>query len=331
MTSGGWLRVAGAAIAIFWAGLAGAQPGARPLCRDAPATGAVELDGVILVEWQDTVCLEHHDRAARMARLAERLGLAERPAVSEYLLDRRLLSSAFRGDVPLLRIVFPERSFFDTARSEIRPEALGALRLIAEALRGEVPDVAVFVAGHTDDRGGEDYNHNLSVARAQAVAAHLNAIGVGGVALWRVGFGEAAPLLPNDSDANMAVNRRVEFIIGARTEAVATWLSRQNSTFCAERADTARCLRAPRATREFEAVAITPRTGFAVGEISPSRRSARLASTRGARIEPEARQPRIVEPAQRRRVEIDAPARSRIAINLHVQRFSVPTLTPPGR
>ncbi len=282
MNGGGWFRVAGAAIAILWAGHAGALPGAAAFCRDAPTgQAAVSDDNVVIVEWQDTVCLEHADRAARMARLAERLNLSERPAISQYLLDRRLLSSAFRGDVPLLRIVFPERSFFDTARTEIRPEALGALRLIAEALRGDAPDVAVFVAGHTDDRGGDDYNHNLSVARAQAVAAHLNAIGVGGVALWRVGFGEAVPLLPNDSEANMAVNRRVEFIIGARTEAVATWLSRSTRTFCADRADSCRCLRAPAAAREFEAVALTERTGLAVSAPSPARARVPLRANRG--------------------------------------------------
>jgi hypothetical protein len=258
---------------IVCAAPAGAMQAGVPICRDPPPQRAIAHgNGIVELEWPDTVCLEHADRAIRMARLADRLGLPDRPAISQLLVDRQLLPPVFRGDVPLLRIVFPERSFFDTARSEIRPEALDALRLIAESLRREVPDVAVFVAGHTDNRGGDDYNHNLSVARANAVAAHLDRVGVGGVALWRVGFGEAVPLRPNDSSENMAVNRRVEFVIGARAEAVATWLARQQTSPCAERGDAGLCLRslpAPPPRRIFVAENVTPRRGLAIDHPPP--------------------------------------------------------------
>jgi OmpA-OmpF porin, OOP family len=297
---------------IACAAPAGAMQLDAPICRDAPPQHAISHgNGIIELDWQDTVCLEHADRAVRMARLAERLGLPDRPIVTQYLLDRRLLPPAFRGDVPLLRIVFPERSFFDTARSEIRPEALDALRLIAESLRREVPDVAVFVAGHTDDRGGEDYNHNLSVARANAVAAELDTIGVGGVALWRVGFGEAVPLRANNSPENMAVNRRVEFIIGARAEAVATWLARQQPDLCTERGDSGRCLRRPVARREFVAEPVTTRFGLAA-PVAPSR-GVSLRSTRGHAPSPDSggRSVAAVVGAERR---VGAPQRTRIAL-----------------
>lgn len=305
---------------------AGAMQVDAPLCRDGPPQQAISHgNGVVELDWQDTVCLEHADRAVRMTRLAERLGLPDRPTVTQLLLDRRLLPAVFRGDVPLLRVVFPERSFFDTARSEIRPEALDALGLIAESLRREVPDVAVFVAGHTDDRGGDDYNHNLSVARANAVAAYLNGLGVGGVALWRVGFGEAVPLRPNDSPENMAVNRRVEFIFGARAEAVATWLARQQPDLCTERVDSGRCLRAPPVRRQFIAEPVTRVLGLAD---SGRARMAGLGASRGERIDAPPPQRRRLGPLLGAGAQIGAQQRTRIVIDLAVRMHRVDTLDP---
>lgn len=307
---------------------AGAIQFDAPICRDPPPQRAISHgNGIVELDWPDTICLEHADRAIRMARLAERLGLSDRPIVTQFLVERRLLPPVFRGDVPLLRIVFPERSFFDTARSEIRPEALDALRLIAESLRREVPDVAVFVAGHTDDRGGEDYNHNLSVARANAVAAHLNGIGVGGVALWRVGFGEAVPLRPNDSPDNMAVNRRVEFIFGARAEAVATWLARQQPALCTERGDSGRCLRRPVVRREFVAVPVTPRFGLAGPAASP-RRSVGPRPARGQSVAGLVGPGGSVGAPERTRIAL-GPARSpRIVINLRESNLRIEAPQP---
>lgn len=226
------------AASILVAGAAGSTDARAAPCRDAPAVGRTVAGPnggppIQILGWQDTVCLEHQDRVRRIQRLAEMLPPDERPIFREYLLPRDRLPEGFTSSMPLLRIIFPERSFFDTARSEIRPEAQMALALIAASLRREVPDVAVFVAGHTDSRGEEDYNYNLSVERADSVARRLATLGVGGVALWRVGFGETVPLEPNDTTEGLAFNRRVEFVIGARTEPVATWLSEQTPRFCA--------------------------------------------------------------------------------------------------
>jgi outer membrane protein OmpA-like peptidoglycan-associated protein len=238
---------------------------AGPACTDRSAVGQTvqtQAGPIQVLDWRDTVCLEHDDRVQRLRRLAEILPPGERPIFKQYVLEPDQLPPGFASGMPLLRIVFPERSFFDTASSRIRPEAQVALALIAGSLRNDVPDVAMFVAGHTDNRGGEDYNHNLSVERADSVARRLLELGVGGVALWRVGFGEAVPVEPNDSEQGMALNRRVEFIIGARTEPVAAWLSLQTPNFCAGRSDAVgRCTK-PLARREFEAAALTARTGF---------------------------------------------------------------------
>lgn len=169
--------------------------------------------------------------------------------------------ASFHVPIPVLRVVFAEKSFFDTAQSTLRPEAYPILRAIAETLKGDVPDTAVFVAGHTDSRGSEDYNYNLSVSRSDAVAQALYHQGVGQIALWRVGFGEAVPLYPNDSDEHMGYNRRVEFLFAARTEAVLDTLKRQLDHVCAasDAAAADKCKRSIELRPSFEAVQLTAR------------------------------------------------------------------------
>ena len=82
-----------------------------------------------------------------------------------YVVDKTHLSG-FTSDMPILRIVFPERVFFDTDKWNLRPEAAPILESIALSLRKQVRKVALFVAGHTDSRGSEKYNLDLSIRRA---------------------------------------------------------------------------------------------------------------------------------------------------------------------
>jgi outer membrane protein OmpA-like peptidoglycan-associated protein len=210
----------------------------------ATASSAVSLDdqnadsiGILTSEpqtfdWRDTVRLEHADRRARFERLAAE-GLIQTPLFYEALISGHDLPQ-FGTDIPVLRIVFPQRVYFDTDRTVIRPEAERVLDLIAENLRRDAPDVALFIAGHADARGSDEYNYLLSVARADAVARALFSRGTGLTRLWRIGFGEAVPVAPNTTLQNMAENRRVEFLFAAKAEAVAVLLLRQATTLCAE-------------------------------------------------------------------------------------------------
>lgn len=104
---------------------------------------------------------------------------------------------------------------FATGSAEVRPVARQVLTALAPSLRG-VPN-PVRVEGHTDDvpiHRADYTNWNLSVDRAVAVLALLaDEHGIDPERLSAVGFGEYAPLVPNDSAANRTVNRRVEIII----------------------------------------------------------------------------------------------------------------------
>lgn len=73
------------------------------------------------------------------------------------------------------------------------------------------PDMTLEIGGHTDDVGTEATNVALSERRAAAVVDYLVAKGVDASRLKPKGYGEAVPMVPNDSDENRARNRRIEF------------------------------------------------------------------------------------------------------------------------
>lgn len=74
------------------------------------------------------------------------------------------------------------------------------------------PMFTLKVEGHTDSDGDADKNYLLSLRRAKSIADYI--ISNGGFSVTRVepiGYGETRPLVPNDTDDNKRINRRVEF------------------------------------------------------------------------------------------------------------------------
>ncbi len=68
------------------------------------------------------------------------------------------------------------------------------------------------VQGHTDNVGSAAYNAKLSQSRADAVRAYLVGHGIDPSHLTSKGYGMAQPIVPNTSEGNRALNRRVQFI-----------------------------------------------------------------------------------------------------------------------
>lgn len=77
----------------------------------------------------------------------------------------------------------------------------------------EYNQTVVEVAGHTDSVGSDAYNHDLSVRRANAVAAYLANRGVMQQRLITVGAGESRPIASNETEEGRAQNRRVEITL----------------------------------------------------------------------------------------------------------------------
>jgi len=102
--------------------------------------------------------------------------------------------------------------YFDTNKSEIKPESGQAIAEIVKLLKGD-PGLKVFVVGHTDGTGGIDSNLKLSQDRAQAVIQALVAgHGIEAARLRPFGNGPFAPVATNATDEGRAKNRRVELV-----------------------------------------------------------------------------------------------------------------------
>ena len=67
------------------------------------------------------------------------------------------------------------------------------------------------IDGHTDSVGTAQYNHRLSLARAEAVKAYLVSHGVKGKQLVTKGFGATKPKDTNATEEGRHRNRRTEF------------------------------------------------------------------------------------------------------------------------
>lgn len=98
---------------------------------------------------------------------------------------------------------------FEFNEATLTAGAKDILRRVATSLR-EWPEIRVEVAGHTDSRGRDSYNLELSDRRARSVMEFLVAQGVGAEQLESRGYGEAEPVESNDTDQGRAANRRVE-------------------------------------------------------------------------------------------------------------------------
>ncbi len=100
---------------------------------------------------------------------------------------------------------------FDFDKCNLRSDAVTILNNAVEVLKNN--DIRVSVEGHTDSRGTDAYNQNLSECRAKVV---LDYLANNGVASDRIsgsaGFGESKPIDSNDNDAGRANNRRTELV-----------------------------------------------------------------------------------------------------------------------
>ena len=103
---------------------------------------------------------------------------------------------------------------FDFNKATIKPVSFPILDAVKDVLVAN-PRIQIEVQGHTDNVGQGAYNARLSQQRADAVRAYLVSHGIDASRLVSKGFGMNQPLVANDSDANRARNRRVQFI---RTE-----------------------------------------------------------------------------------------------------------------
>lgn len=111
------------------------------------------------------------------------------------------------------RIIITEQVYFDTGKTSIKKESFEILDAVVKVMQENQQIIKVRIEGHTDDRGAEQMNLELSQGRAEAVLKYLTDAGVAEGRLEAVGYGESRPIRDNDTAEGRAYNRRVEFII----------------------------------------------------------------------------------------------------------------------
>ena len=102
--------------------------------------------------------------------------------------------------------------YFDTAKSDLKPESDAAIDEIAKLLTND-PMLNVDIVGHTDMVGDAASNLKLSQARAQAVVTGLiSKHGIAATRLVAFGVGSYAPVATNKTEEGRAKHRRVELV-----------------------------------------------------------------------------------------------------------------------
>jgi OmpA-OmpF porin, OOP family len=108
-----------------------------------------------------------------------------------------------------------EQIHFETNKAVIKSDSFPILDAVRDVLRDN-PSIKLEIQGHTDNVGNAPHNMKLSQARADSVRQYVVSHGIEAGRLASKGYGMAQPIVPNISDGNRALNRRVQFI---RTEA----------------------------------------------------------------------------------------------------------------
>jgi peptidoglycan-associated lipoprotein len=101
--------------------------------------------------------------------------------------------------------------YFDYDSYAIKPEFQPAIEAHSRYLRADKTR-KVQVEGHTDERGGREYNVALGQRRAEAVRKALELLGVADAQVEAVSFGKEKPAAEGADEAAMAKNRRAEIV-----------------------------------------------------------------------------------------------------------------------
>ncbi len=135
--------------------------------------------------------------------MRDALASSEAAAVSR---EGNLLAVTFKGDVT-----------FDSNSAAVRPGLHSEINRVAGVLN-QYPSTLVRVEGHTDSRGSNEFNMDLSKRRANEVKNLLVQRGLGDGRIEVVGFGETTPVATNDTEAGRQKNRRVEIKIAPQAQ-----------------------------------------------------------------------------------------------------------------
>ena len=162
-------------------------------------------------------------------------GSVSLPTGSVSFSDGSVSFSTGSVSLPTSSVAQPERSrgkelrfqltadlLFDFDKADLRPESEGVLQAVLAQIKEKVKKPAIRVEGHTDAKGSDGYNQDLSERRAASVKGWFVKSGkLAPKTVSTAGFGEGQPVAPNeqpdgsDDPEGRQKNRRVEIVVTA--------------------------------------------------------------------------------------------------------------------
>lgn len=152
------------------------------------------------------------EKAAQAKALADQKQAeleAQKKSLEEQLQELKELQSkkTERGFVVTIGDVL-----FSVGKADLKPGAQYNLYRLVTILK-ENAATNVLIEGHTDSMGSDEMNNELSMHRAQSVAAFLMTNGISAARITTMGYGKAYPVASNDDAAGRQMNRRVEVLL----------------------------------------------------------------------------------------------------------------------
>ncbi len=164
------------------------------------------------------------DTASVYSVLAERTGyFADRKSVvtqgktppqnqlTQPVTDIRLTATLTLTKIVRNKAIVVENIFYDYDKADIRPDAALELDKLVQTLVDN-PGITIELSSHTDSRGNDKYNQDLSQRRAQSAVDYIISKGIDPKRITARGYGEAQPVVRNaKTEAEHQRNRRTEF------------------------------------------------------------------------------------------------------------------------
>ena len=119
-----------------------------------------------------------------------------------------------------IKVTFDSGILFATNKSNLSAEAKSNLKKFADEMK-DLTDTDITIYGHTDNTGSAEVNERLSLQRANAVSAELQAYGIDKSRIVAEGKSYTRPVADNSTAEGRAQNRRVEVFISANQNMIA--------------------------------------------------------------------------------------------------------------
>ena len=180
--------------------------------REATARQQAELEREFAREEAERAQLESERaeaEAARSRQEAEQLRRARERELDRMQEALSRIAETSRTPLGMVVNLGEDRFLFDFDKADLKPENRELLSRIAGVLLAS-HGYRLYVYGHTDDVGTEQYNQNLSERRAASVRDYLVKAGIPKDIVDTKGFGKSSPRVPAKTRAARQKNRRVE-------------------------------------------------------------------------------------------------------------------------